>query len=306
MKRILPGRCTLIVGLLFPTITGTRADTTNLFPIADTALRDAVPGNNFGAVQSLPAGVGFNGLPRNRTLFKFDLSALPTNASVISVSLRIAVTSTGRGPANYDLHRLLRDWGEGVKGGSSTAGAPADAGEATWNSRFHPSTAWGAGGGLAGTDYAASASATALLNTAGSTSTFASPGLLADVEIWRAHPGTNFGWIMIAQGEASGSGKQVASRESTAQPGLEIEYTLPLEPPPPNPPVITDPLVLAGEFLFSLLAESNRAYTVSYRDSITATNWSVLTNIAAQPVERTIQITNPIAPGERYFGVSSP
>src|SRR2546428_10803106 len=95
------------------------ADSITLNPVADTALHELYSDNNFGGVTDLPAG-GIN-LPgfQTRALFRFDLAAIPTNATITSVTLALTVTRVPDSfPENstFGLHRLLQSWGEGNKG----------------------------------------------------------------------------------------------------------------------------------------------------------------------------------------------
>ncbi len=280
--------------------------TTNLSAVADTALRSSVPDNNFGAVTPLPIGVGVFGSPVNRCLFKFDVTALPTNAVITSVTLRLFLSSDPTLPASFDVNRLLQDWGEGrgTNAPASHNGSPALPGEATWNSRFYPSTPWGAGGGAAGTDFVATPSATSSMS--GVTNDFTSAGLAADVQLWLQNPGANFGWIVLATGEPASTGKLVGSREDPIlAPILIVDYSLP-GTVAPAPPVIFGAALSGNQIRFSFNVESNRTYAVEFRDSLIDGNWSVLTNIAAQPADTTIDITNPISSPARFFRARTP
>src|SRR6476660_8457206 len=119
--------CSSVVGPLL-----TRADSTNLNPVADTALLETNPDFNLGGTNPILAGTTANG-PRSRALFRFDLSQIPTGATINSATFTIQVTNkNGLGVgSDFTLHRLLKSWGEGM--GSFLAGAPATEGEATWN-----------------------------------------------------------------------------------------------------------------------------------------------------------------------------
>jgi hypothetical protein len=267
------------------------AFTTNLFPVADAAMRDGAPDGNFGSALSLPVGVGNLGSPHNRGLFKFSFTEIPTNALITSAALRLVVTQTGRPPADYDLKRLLTSWAEA---------------QASWNVRSN-STPWNAGGAQSGTDYVSTPSATAALGDTGNTNEFTSPQLAADVQMWVLNPVTNFGWILIATGELPGTGKQVGSRENPSnEPVLIIGYTLPELPAPAAPPTIFGTARDGDNIRFSFNAQSNRTYAVEFRDSLTVSNWSVLTNIPALPANATVQITNTVDSAQRYFRARTP
>ena len=53
-------------------------------------------------------------------------------------------------------------------------------------------------------------------------------------------------------------------------------------------------------------AQSNRAYTVDYIGSLIDTQWLVLSNIASEPLERTVSITNSVLDAARYYRARTP
>jgi hypothetical protein len=266
-----------------------------LSPVADTALRELEPGNNFGTAQNLPVGVGGSGFPRNRGLFAFDLSSIPADAVFSSVTFHLPVVQVGpNSPATvFELRRVLQPWTEGTK-----PGLPATVGEATWNWRSHLQLPWGAVGGQLGVDFATEVSATSLLAGTGTVSGFSSTGLIADAQYWMSNRVNNFGWVLMAQGEPAGSGKQVGSREhSTEQPVLELRYRT----------FSMYDLMLIGQALrFSFDVDSNRTYAVEYRDSVNSGEWTILTNVPALPADSTLHITNQPDFSPRYFRLRTP
>jgi hypothetical protein len=307
MKTPLPKLLSKVAWLVIPALAAQTAAalTTNLIPVADTALRSDAAGNNYGTLTPLPVGVGRFGSPRNNVLLKFDVSGLPGEAVINSATLALVVKQGQTPTADFSLHRLLKDWGEGAQ-----LGFPAAANEATWNARFHPSTLWSTPGGAAGTDYAAAASATAPLTLPSpggtTTNTFTSAQMAADVAMWLSSSGTNFGWILLATGAAEGSGKQIASREDTThRPVLTVNYSVGGSSPG-SPPLLFGTALDGNQFRFSFNAESNRTYTVEARNSLTAGTWTELTNIPAQPTDATVTITNTVGSTDRYFRVRTP
>jgi hypothetical protein len=289
-----------LLGTLLAAAASTSASiVTNLTPAKDTSLRSSVPNNNLGGVIRLPLGVSNAGTSVNRGLVQFDLSGLPVDAIITSAKLRFNVTTpTGGfvGTPGYGVHRLLKDWGEGNKFSQSN-GDLASAGEATWNSRFHGTATWGAGGGQSGVDFISTASATATFSGFGSTPEFSSATLLADVHLWQANPGTNFGWILIATSEPAGSGELVGSRDDPGnEPVLILEYTVPA---PPSAPLLSSPTAVGNEFHFTFDAEANRAYTVELRTNLALGTWTDVTNISASPTPVMNAMTTP----EAFFRV---
>jgi hypothetical protein len=215
------------------------ADIVILHPSADTTLHENFPDNNMGAQPWFNAGTTQNG-PRTRGLMQFDISgSLPAGAIINSVALTIEVVkqpADGDAPSNFELHRMLVGWGEGMGVGfPPTLGAPAQLGEACWNSPAAMTGAqWGAPGGLAGVDFAAQRSADTFIYSVNfSPYTFGtSSGLIADVQSWLDHPQSNFGWMMLTESENEiFSARRFASREDPFRaPILEIEFTPVPEP----------------------------------------------------------------------------
>src|SRR5262245_55203481 len=114
-----------------------------LIPSADTSLIEIAPTNNNGGQAWLLSGKIQNDVYRVRALMKFDFSALPTNATVLSAAVTLEVTRhPGDGLANapFGLYRMLRPWGEGNKVATTVPGQglPATPGEATWLCSFFP------------------------------------------------------------------------------------------------------------------------------------------------------------------------
>jgi len=267
----------------------------HLPPVADTTLRENQPNDNFGVAMSLPVGVSANGTPRNRGLFRFDLSRVPADAVFNSIKLRFTVTQAGptSPPTVFELRRVLVDWQEGGK-----PGLAATFGEATWVARSNQEFAWAIGGGLVGTDFAPSASGSAVFGNAGHVAEFSSAGIAADVDLWRTNGAPNFGWMLLAQGEPAGSGKQVGSRENTtARPVLELRYWS---------FSIYDFARIGNALRFSFDVSSNQTYSVEYRDSVNSGPWTTLTNVPALPADSTIHVTNQIAASRRFYRLRKP
>src|SRR5437870_9689589 len=123
-----------------------RADTVVLASVADTTLIESAPDNNLGGALIVNAGTTQTALPpnRNRGLFRFDpTSQISRGSRITRVDFVVEVTGQpkdGFAPSSFGLHRVLKCWGEGTKAPPDPShpglGAPATAGEATWNSRF--------------------------------------------------------------------------------------------------------------------------------------------------------------------------
>jgi hypothetical protein len=120
------------------------------------------------------------------------------------------------------LHRVLADWGEGVAvaPGGGGGGNFAASGDATWNARFFGISAWTTPGG----DFSVTVSGSQFAAGTPGAVVIASAGLAADVQGWINNPASNFGWIIVAQNEAS-SAVRFSSREGSVPPSLQVNYT---------------------------------------------------------------------------------
>src|SRR5688500_8070939 len=87
-----------------------------------------------------------------RGAIAFDVaSALPENATITSVTLRLTLSNSGPiSTANVMLHRFLADWGEGASdaGEPGGTGAPAATGDVTWAHAFYDTVPWATPGGV--------------------------------------------------------------------------------------------------------------------------------------------------------------
>jgi len=248
---------TLLVLLAFLVPASLRADVVTCLVAKDTTLDAGSPSNSNGGGPGL--FVGTDGDPcAHRSLICFDLSGIPAGATITNVQLLLTlglVAGDGGGgseptSATIGLFPLLQDWGEGTADSTATGlqgtghGAPANPGDATWNSAYFDQTAWinAAGGG----HYAATASASLYLGSNTINTAFTWPSttqLVADVQVWLNNPSTNFGWELINADETDprtlfgfysskwdnthfgGSPNQV--------PALRVTYTLPPRLPEP-------------------------------------------------------------------------
>lgn len=210
------------------------AATVGFQAIADTSLFENKPDSDLGAT-SLVAGTNQQ-YSRSRALFRFDLTALPAEAVVTGVQIVLYCSRQpdpdqhgGPVESNFSLYRMFVAWGEGT--GNSATGSTAVPGAATWNERMYGAADWTTPGGESDTDFSPTASATTAVGGVGSY-TWGAPDLLADVNIWRANPTINFGYIMASDAETSlGSARRFGARE---QPGgtvppatLVITYQIP-------------------------------------------------------------------------------
>ena len=222
-----------VAAFLLGFVSAVGAQTIVLEPVADTALFESQSeqlSNALGPylyVGRIQSGEG------RRSLVRFDLSGIPASATITDASVTLTMDRTVFGPLNIDLLPVTMPWGEGTSdsGDPGGMGAPATAGDATWDFSIFPGTAWNTAGG----DFA-SLSAQTIVDDPGEY-TWSGPNVVADVEGWIANPATNLGWILLGNdGAGTGTAKRFSSREGLASPRLVITGTG-LNPAPPPPPI---------------------------------------------------------------------
>ena len=180
----------------------------------------------------------FGGDTRHRrALIRVDLTGIPPGYVVEDVSLQMTVEMSGGnfGDIDYTLHRVTDTWGEGTVVGPSAGGfgAPADNGDATWNSNRHNISAWI----TPGADFIAAPSATAAAGVAGTDVTWNAPGMIADVQAWVNSPSANHGWIVISSIE--GVRQRIKKFHSSEAVAFRPVLTVTASPPTvPNRPIL--------------------------------------------------------------------
>jgi len=209
----LPGRVTAATAVLTPSLDNTIYGTTDR-------------SNGEGAALF----AGFSGSGKTlRSLLSFDIAgSVPAGATIVSVSLTLTINTPKNHSATVDLHRLAASWGEGTSNASSSGeggggdGGIAATGDATWNYRFYNTSSWTTPGG----DFSGTVSGSQFVTGTSGTAVFASAGMATDVQGWLNTPSTNFGWIMMAQDESAlNSAVRFSSREGSAPPSLQVNYT---------------------------------------------------------------------------------
>src|ERR1051326_2102728 len=86
----------------------------SIFPVADTSPFEYTPTINLGA-ETLVSGTICLGY-RSRALIRFSNGDIPRNVILVAASLKLTVekiSSNGGQTVAFDLHRMLRPWGEG-------------------------------------------------------------------------------------------------------------------------------------------------------------------------------------------------
>jgi hypothetical protein len=198
------------------------------------------PNGNYGAGGSELLQVGYAS-PSSmyaRALIQFDLSSLPANAVIESVSLEFTLGSSGTFIPEISVHKMNQSWTEGTtsfctyNNPCNTQGIAIAPGgtDVTWNESSYSGTgtnSWTTNGGT----FSLPASATSI-ELGASTILYNSIGLKNDVQDWVSNSATNFGWILktdfITNSSAmrrfrSREGAVVSGNTSTA-PKLVITY----------------------------------------------------------------------------------
>src|SRR5437762_1799179 len=187
-------------------------DTVTLPPVADAALFQDQANNNLGGELTIPVGgnSATDGITNvSRGIIKFAIAgSIPSAATITAVKLMVTVVQVPvkQTPVDsvFELRRLLRDWGEGTKrsvAGHPLEGAPATAGEATWNARFYPDTLWSAPGAAAPVDFTGTLSASNFIRGTNTYAFDSTSNLIADVQRWLNNPASNFGWLLRSEME---------------------------------------------------------------------------------------------------------
>ena len=168
-------------------------------------------------------GTGGNGAIR-RALIAFDLSSIPTGATIESAELTITMSRSAADETNVTLHRVERDWGEGSSDASNNEGRGADAAtdDATWLHAFFDATLWNSAGG----DFETAPSATAAVNNVGAYTWGSTAEMVADVQGWVDDPATNFGWLLRGNESTTNTAKRFDSREApNTAPTLTVRFS---------------------------------------------------------------------------------
>lgn len=205
----------------------TGSGTATLTAVKDTYLNSAAAGTNYGASTSLIENRGGgNTLGTRQILAQFDLTTLPTGATLTGAQFKLTKTSSNNPNVPFQIYPLLKAWDEGSGGAAGTAGA------ASLNLRVS-GTYWG-GGTTPFDSLEPSADFGSLLAAttvgAAATYTWTAAALLTQVQTWYATPATNLGLVMGSSG--SGTDDTVwNSRESAGtKPQLVVDYTATASP----------------------------------------------------------------------------
>jgi hypothetical protein len=224
----------LILLMLFLYVCINAQTTVKLVADRDNTIYSGTPNNSNGSGGYFFAGR--NGTNNNnslqRALIHFNVGNIPAGAVINSATLTLYSDKVGGSATGIAIHKLSEDWGEGGSDalGTEGPGTAAQQGDATWNARFYPSTAWSTQGGT----FVSTQTAVTSNVSAGTSVVVSTPALIADVQSWVNSSATNLGWIVRASDEtALNSAKRFVSRNSGSvnqTPALSVTYstTLPI------------------------------------------------------------------------------
>ena len=198
---------------------------------ADTYIQKETDGHsandsNYGAAPTLRTRYITTNYVK-KILFRFDLSTIPTTATIVSATLKL-YSSGATQAQTYTVYKITDangDWVEGTGNDSKINGAPC------WNYKaYHTSTptSWAGSAGLstAGTDYVNTVLATASLGAISDTNeiaiSFGADGL-AVLQSWFGDASNN-GLLLITSGTDEYYHSGEATNESY-RPVLAITYT---------------------------------------------------------------------------------
>lgn len=279
------------------------AATVSLPSSADASLMEVAPTNNNGAQDFFQCGTTQNG-PRMRSVLRFDLGSLPTNAVILSASVMLSVIKLPAEPgaaAPFSLHRMFRDWNEGTNVAifNIGQGAPANLGDVTWTHAQFNTNAWGAPGGLPGADFAAFESGSAFIYDEGGSPYTLGPtaDLAADVQDWLQHPASNYGWFFICDDEGTRfTAKRFGSREHVnpdVRPQLVLSYLV--------PPRIDRAELNGTQFVLRFRAEAGQSYVVEWRDALGTGAWQTLSSLGFFSATTDVLFLDPAAQPARFY-----
>lgn len=258
-----------------------QAASISLNPVADTTISEQNQARAaFNADTMIVGRLTANGAQAKcRDLLQFDLSSLPADITITSVTLTVTITRNHFGGTDsHALHRMNAAWTEAL---------------ATWDTSG--SAAWTGGSFEDEPD--------STIGLGSGTFVFpSSPAMIATAQMWQTNGAANYGWIMIsADEETPGNARRVGSREAfSGQPTLTIEYTA--APPPPPAPTLGSPRVEEGQFTFDFLAKAGHAYTVEYKDNLNSNQWNTLVMYPAPATDTSIRVSNSVET-VRFFRV---
>lgn len=193
--------------------------TVTITPTADSELYNGSTTTNYGVCDQMWVGYG-GATAISRSVILFDLTSVPTGATIISATLELEVINNTGTNLNVSVHQVTNFWFEGTGPCTGTPTMPV-----SWNIRSG-TTPWAAAGG----DY----NTTAVSSTSvGDEGTY-SWDVTALVTSWTTSSTANHGFLLRATPESGSNVKYFATKEHADEsfhPRLVITYTIPTTSP---------------------------------------------------------------------------
>ena len=236
--------------------TGTTIGSVTLNAIADAEILNNNAGNensNYGNCNKLYMnGSPIN--PKNHDLVRFDLSGIPSNATVTSADLRLVKVGGANSSRNVSFHRITSNWTEGTGGCGGSNG-----GVASWLNRL-AATPWTTAGG----DCDPAPAATIAVSTDAAYTW----SITALAESWVNGTNPNFGILGRFTTENLNSEIDFASRENNTlgnRPTLAVAYTVPVCSAIPNraPMAMPDTASTANGTALNIATAANDYFPVA-------------------------------------------
>jgi CshA-type fibril repeat protein len=194
------------------------AQTVTLTATADAGIwnNNATDANkNYGNCDKLYINGAPDGTGIDRLLIRFDLSSIPSSATITSATFSLVKTGLNNTSQTVNVHRITNDWTEGTGGCMGTNGV------ANWNTRM-TGLSWTTAGG----DFDATAIASVAV-VGNATYNWSVTSLVQD---WVSGTYSNYGLIVKYATETVDAEKEFAASENPTtanRPKLTVTYTLP-------------------------------------------------------------------------------
>ncbi len=182
--------------------------------------------------KSLGAGKLFTGQTcqgnNRRALIEFDLTGIPTDAVVTSVTLNLGAENSGsNGDGVIEIFGVTKEWGEGFSSGSGNGG-PAVAPDATWTDAMFGTSTWDSPGG----DFDSAVLSSRFTNENDQVITFpTSSNFVARAQAWVNDPADNHGIIIIGVETATCAAYRFGARDVGTAPELVVTWETSCDPP---------------------------------------------------------------------------
>ncbi len=216
----------LLVAIFCWVTAATAQESQTLVPMKDNTLIEDATGSLSNGKGSL-FFVGRTNQPQDsirRGIIAFDIAKMiPNGSKITSATLTLTLEKTPGGNHSVELHKVLKEWGEGTSNHRGGRGDKASLGDVTWIHNRYDNQFWSNPGG----DFLSTVSGVTIVGEEGDYTWGSSEQMVTDVQNWLDKPEQNFGWLLLGNETKRGTVKGFASREimnSSAQPKLKITY----------------------------------------------------------------------------------